>query len=409
MVSNDRAGVAVAQPRTKEERDAVATTCCAKLDMPMPVVVDEIDDRVGNAYSGMPDRLYVIDRDGRVAYKGGRGPFQYKPEEMEQALVMLLLEEADSRPRNEARVPLLDDAKAWERLPRASHGGSGRLPNWARALAQPMPKTTAAMLELDWKQRTRSPLNPKLRAKLRYLAASLNRSPYAIAVARADYRRAGGDAAELDRLDRGEPAPAEANAIEFGRKLTLEADTITDAEVKKLIEHYGERQVTAMVLLLAYANFQDRLLLSLAIPLEDGGPLPPLEVAFEPEGAAPAPERVPPASRHDLPPVPTTVDDPEWRDLNGDELDRQLDAQMARAGRIRIPTWDEVKKGYPPGATVPAAPVRIQWSLVTLGYAPELAMAWSKCTRTFMTETAQDRVFEESLFWVVTRKIHCFY
>jgi hypothetical protein len=53
------------------------------------------DDRVGNAYSGMPDRLYVIDRDGKVAYKGGRGPFGYKPGEMEQSLVMLLL---DQRP-----------------------------------------------------------------------------------------------------------------------------------------------------------------------------------------------------------------------------------------------------------------------------------------------------------------------
>ena len=59
----------------------------------MPLVVDTIDDRVGHAYSAMPDRLYVIDRDGRVAYQGGRGPFGFKPAEMEQALITLLLEE----------------------------------------------------------------------------------------------------------------------------------------------------------------------------------------------------------------------------------------------------------------------------------------------------------------------------
>ena len=58
----------------------------------MPLLVDEIDDRVGRAYSGMPDRLYVIDRDGKVIYKGGRGPFGFKPGEMEQSLVMLLLD-----------------------------------------------------------------------------------------------------------------------------------------------------------------------------------------------------------------------------------------------------------------------------------------------------------------------------
>lgn len=59
--------------------------------MTMPMLVDTIDDRVGHAYSGMPDRLYLIDRDGVVAYQGGRGPFGFRPAEMEQSLVMLLL------------------------------------------------------------------------------------------------------------------------------------------------------------------------------------------------------------------------------------------------------------------------------------------------------------------------------
>ncbi len=61
--------------------------------MTIPMVLDEIDDRVGTAYSGMPDRLYVVDTQGRVAYKGGRGPFGFKPSEMEQALILVLLEE----------------------------------------------------------------------------------------------------------------------------------------------------------------------------------------------------------------------------------------------------------------------------------------------------------------------------
>ncbi len=51
----------------------------------MPVLVDEISDPVGNAYSAMPARLYVIDTAGKVAYKSGRGPFGFKPGEMEQA------------------------------------------------------------------------------------------------------------------------------------------------------------------------------------------------------------------------------------------------------------------------------------------------------------------------------------
>ena len=57
----------------------------------------------------------------------------------------------------------------------------------------------------------------------------------------------------------------------------------------------------------------------------------------------------------------------------------------------------------------PKAPIRIKWSLVCVGYQPRLALAWSACMRSFGEEAKQDRVFEESLFWVVTRTIHCFY
>jgi hypothetical protein len=94
MTSNDRVGISIAQPQDPSARTAVAQRCGAALQISMPLLVDEIDDRVGHAYSGMPDRLYVIDRDGRVAYKGGRGPFGFKPGEMEQALLLLLLDEA---------------------------------------------------------------------------------------------------------------------------------------------------------------------------------------------------------------------------------------------------------------------------------------------------------------------------
>lgn len=100
MAANDQFGIAVPQPRTAAERTDVARRCCAALEMTMPLLVDTLDDRVGHAYSGMPDRLYLIDRAGRVAYKGGRGPFGFKPGELEQALLLLLLEEGNrgSRP-----------------------------------------------------------------------------------------------------------------------------------------------------------------------------------------------------------------------------------------------------------------------------------------------------------------------
>lgn len=92
MESNTKVGVAAAQPKSLAERVAVCDQFCQRLRPTLPVVVDEVTDEVGNAYSGMPARLYVIDRQGKIAYKGGRGPFGFKVGEMEQALLMALLE-----------------------------------------------------------------------------------------------------------------------------------------------------------------------------------------------------------------------------------------------------------------------------------------------------------------------------
>ena len=92
MASNKKMGFAVKQPKTYKERAEVCTQFCQAIRPTMPFLVDEINDPVGNAYSGMPGRLYVIDPKGKVAYKSGRGPFGFKVGELEQALVMSLLE-----------------------------------------------------------------------------------------------------------------------------------------------------------------------------------------------------------------------------------------------------------------------------------------------------------------------------
>ena len=86
-------GCNVKQAKNLEERVESCRLSCRTLHAKMPVVVDTMDDQVGHAYSGMPDRLYVIDKEGRVAFKAGRGPFGFRPLEMEQSLLMLLLDQ----------------------------------------------------------------------------------------------------------------------------------------------------------------------------------------------------------------------------------------------------------------------------------------------------------------------------
>jgi hypothetical protein len=98
MASNDQAGIKIRQHRTFKERLAAAQNCCSALDMKIPLLIDGIDDSVCNQYSGHPDRVYIIDSEGKVSYKAGRGPFGFIPGEVEQALAMLLIEEAAPKP-----------------------------------------------------------------------------------------------------------------------------------------------------------------------------------------------------------------------------------------------------------------------------------------------------------------------
>ena len=77
-----------------------------------------------------------------------------------------------------SRVSQMTDADAWERLPDTEGSRGGPLPAWAQSLAGVLPRTTAATLELDYVQRACSPLDPALRAAVRWAAARANRCAY---------------------------------------------------------------------------------------------------------------------------------------------------------------------------------------------------------------------------------------
>ncbi len=97
MQQNARMGVEAKQPTTYDERVEVCEKFRKLIQPELTLAVDGITDPAGTAYSGMPARLYVIDPAGKVAYKSGRGPFGFKPGEMEQALVMTLSESAPEK------------------------------------------------------------------------------------------------------------------------------------------------------------------------------------------------------------------------------------------------------------------------------------------------------------------------
>jgi hypothetical protein len=86
MDVNVRENVLVSTSKTPAERTEAAGTCALKLGLELPAVIDGQDDAVERAYTGWPDRLYVIGVDGRIAYKSAAGPFGFKPEALEPVL-----------------------------------------------------------------------------------------------------------------------------------------------------------------------------------------------------------------------------------------------------------------------------------------------------------------------------------
>src|SRR5262249_33611983 len=64
----------ITDPKTIEERQKVAKEFAASLKLTPPILVDPMDDPMEKAYAGWPDRLYVIDQEGKIGLKGGPGP-----------------------------------------------------------------------------------------------------------------------------------------------------------------------------------------------------------------------------------------------------------------------------------------------------------------------------------------------
>lgn len=305
------------------------------------------------------------------------------------------------------RFSALDDAAAWERIPRATPS----LPIWARTLIDSLPRTTALQLDLDALHRTHNPLGAALAARVRWAVADANRCAYAKQSIEADWKRAGfaeGDFSAYETL----PEP-ERLALAFARDLTLAAAAITDEQVARLIDELGPDDTVAVVHTVAHANFQQRLFLALGLESEAGGPVPPREA--KPTAAAnfsvPEREPAPPTSADAAAVTPGSAEaapreTARWSAHSYDEVRALLESQKERAPRI--PPADETRLARLPKPDRQRV-AGSAWGKVSMGYQPELTRAWFLTMRAFGQEAQLDEVLENSMFWVITRTSDCFY
>ncbi len=326
--------------------------------------------------------------------------------------ISMRIASADEGTTGSPVVVLLSNAECWDRLPETLSGFGQPLPSWVRAVAIHLPRTAAAMLELDFAHRTQSPVDPDLRAKMRWVIADANHCDYSKAYAIADLKRAGATD-KVVRVLTGDPKAwpdADQQPLEFARLLTVAAPTVPDSMFEELRQEFGDNQVASMVLLAAYGNFQDRIVLGLNLPLEEHGPLEAIDVEFA-EGALQIASLIPPHGE-----VPTLQaagedvipDDGDWAAISFDQLQTRLEQQRDRKPRLPVPSWDEVKGKLPPAMAT--RPTRIVWSLMTYGYASELQIPWSIATRTMWAELPGDRVLGSakamSTFWWLCRGLY---
>jgi hypothetical protein len=90
VTPNRDEGIEVNDPTSRGERVEVAASCALNMKIRMPVVVDEIDDAIAAAYGALPDRLYLINTDGTIAFQGEPGPWGFDPAALQSAIGGLL-------------------------------------------------------------------------------------------------------------------------------------------------------------------------------------------------------------------------------------------------------------------------------------------------------------------------------
>jgi hypothetical protein len=84
--SNITESVLFRQHQNYEEREGVAQTCSLSLHIDIPILIEEIDNSIDEAYGAAPERLYLIGANGKVAYQGGAGPHFFNLDEWQNAI-----------------------------------------------------------------------------------------------------------------------------------------------------------------------------------------------------------------------------------------------------------------------------------------------------------------------------------
>ena len=81
------------------------------MELEVPALLDDMDDTASKAYASLPDRLYLIGKDGKIAYAGARGPRGFNVDVLQEAMeteVQIMAMEAEFEKAKGAKVEVKD-------------------------------------------------------------------------------------------------------------------------------------------------------------------------------------------------------------------------------------------------------------------------------------------------------------
>lgn len=87
----------VGRPDNIDERVILATECVSQFKFTIPMVIDGMEGKVNDDYQAWPVRVTVTDIDGKVAFYGGPGPFDFRLPPVERTIKKLIA--------NDGRMP----------------------------------------------------------------------------------------------------------------------------------------------------------------------------------------------------------------------------------------------------------------------------------------------------------------
>lgn len=76
----------VEDPITLEERRVLATDFVNESKLNFPTLLDRIDNKTSTDYASLPDRLYLVGKDGKIAWAGDKGPKGFDTDLLEKQI-----------------------------------------------------------------------------------------------------------------------------------------------------------------------------------------------------------------------------------------------------------------------------------------------------------------------------------